>query len=67
MSDTTIQTYNITVGEFIDILAKYPRDYTLDLYKENINPWGGLDHEIVYQADLKKLDNIKTLEVVFSD
>jgi hypothetical protein len=67
MPDTTIQTYSITVGEFIDILAKYPRDYALDLYMENINPWGGLDHDTVYQADLKKSDNTKTLEVVFSD
>lgn len=67
MSDTAIQTYNITVGEFIDILAKYPRDYTLDLYKESQNPYGGWNEDTVYQAKLKELENAKTLEVVFAD
>ena len=52
-----------TVGELIDLLKQFPRDYALDVYKKVTYDNGSVYDESSYHMELERLDGYKGVEL----
>lgn len=52
-----------TVGELIDLLMQFPRDYELNVYKKVTYDNGSVYDESVYHMELEGLDEYGGLEL----
>ena len=55
-----------TVGDLIKILKKFPADYSLDLFKREIDYYGGTNDANVFSIEVIPQNSSKSLEITFN-
>jgi hypothetical protein len=55
-----------TVGDLIKILKKFPADYNLDLFKREIDCYGGTNDANVFSIEVIPQNSSKSLEITFN-
>lgn len=55
-----------TVGDLIKILKKFPADYSLDLFKREIDCYVGTNDANVFSIEVVPLNGAKSLEITFN-